>query len=135
MNDQNLKKPTAKEARELGRNGGIKSGIARRRKRDRREWAKIIGALPADVVTPKGSSLDDADLDAAVVMALYRKAAIEGNPAAAKLVLELNGDLETGTTVNVPAPIVVRSAEEGEAVAAAIAERARRSNAKGGEGE
>ena len=134
MNDQNLKPfASVKEARESGRKGGKASGEARRQKRDRREWAKIIGALPAEVLTPKGNSLQGADLDAAVVMALYRKAAIEGNPTAAKLVLELNGDLDTGTTVNMPAPIIVRSAEEGEAVAAVLAERARRMNDKGGE--
>lgn len=42
VNKQNLKVPTSEEARKYGRNGGIKSGEARREKKSMQELAKII---------------------------------------------------------------------------------------------
>ena len=38
-NEQNLRVPTSKEAREIGRKGGIASGKARKEKRDRKQRA------------------------------------------------------------------------------------------------
>lgn len=96
MNEQNLI-PTSQrsksEARELGTAGGIASGIARRKKKAMREWAEIIGALPAKVVCPDGSLLDDADLDADTMMQQYRKAH-NGDTKAATFIANLKGELK-----------------------------------------
>ena len=46
-NDENLRTPTTKEAREIGRKGGIASGIAKRRKKLMRESLEILCQLPA----------------------------------------------------------------------------------------
>lgn len=40
-NEQNLKRPSSKEARELGSKGGIASGVARREKRTLRQLLEI----------------------------------------------------------------------------------------------
>lgn len=47
MNDQNLKRPTSKEARELGRKGGIASGKARAERKQMREDLLFILSQPA----------------------------------------------------------------------------------------
>lgn len=103
---------TEEEQREFARKGGLASVEARRRKKAMKEWAEIIGALPIDVVGPDGKKIEDADLDAAAVMAQYRKAS-KGDTRAARLILDLRGELvqrveHTGEVV----PIVVRSDEE-----------------------
>ena len=57
MNDgiENLKPYQSEdEAREGGRKGGIASGAARRRKRDMREWAEILGQTLMTMRTPDG---------------------------------------------------------------------------------
>lgn len=95
MNTKNLipnSQRSPSELREQTRKGGIASGKARRAKKSRREWAAIIGALPIDVVDPHGKTLEGSDLDAALVMAQYRKA-VKGDSKAAKLILDLQGDL------------------------------------------
>lgn len=94
MNEQNLIPNTersASEVRENQRRGGVNSGIARRRKKAMREWAEIIGALPAKVVCPDGSLLEDADLDADAMMQQYRKAH-KGDTKAATFIANLKGE-------------------------------------------
>lgn len=95
MNDKNLipiDHRSTSEAREIGRKGGIASGKSRREKKSRRDWAAIIGALPIAVLDPHGKTLKGADLDAAIVMAQYRKA-VKGDTKAARFILDLQGDL------------------------------------------
>lgn len=46
MNEHNLIVPSSEEARKNGRKGGIKSGEARRRKRDLRAAMKELLSLP-----------------------------------------------------------------------------------------
>lgn len=115
MNEQNLKSMAARpreERVEITRRAGLASAEAKRRKKAMREWAEIIGALPIDVVGPDGKKIEDADLDAAAVMAQYRKAS-KGDTRAARLILDLRGELvqrveHTGEVVQ----IVVRSEDE-----------------------
>ena len=52
-NDENLRTPTTKEAREIGRKGGIASGKARREKRDRKQMASELLDL-----TMQGAGVD-----------------------------------------------------------------------------
>ena len=46
MNEQNLKRPTAEEAREKGRRGGKASGEARRRRKALKESMEILLNMP-----------------------------------------------------------------------------------------
>lgn len=94
-------------------------------KKSRREWAELIGSLPIRVVKPDGTDLEGADLDGAVVMQLYRDA-LAGQTKAARLILELRGDLEQNINLRTPSPIMVASKEEAELTERAIAERIRR---------
>ena len=89
-------------AREIRSKGGHARVAALKAKKSRREWAKIIGSLPVEVVKPDGKALPAADLDAAMIIGLYRKAAA-GNERAARLLLELHGDLEQTVRID-PVP-------------------------------
>lgn len=83
---------TEEEQKRIRTAGGIASGEARRRKKAMKEWAEIIGALPARVVCPDGKGLEDADLDADVVMQQYR-AAHNGSTKAAQFIANLKGEM------------------------------------------
>ena len=99
------------EAKELGRKGGIASGEARRRKKAMREWAELIGSLPTPVVCPDGTPLEEADLDADVVMQQYRKAH-KGDTKAAQFIANLKGEEQLAGISNTT--ILVRSEEEAQ---------------------
>lgn len=94
---------TEDEQRAIATQGGIASGKARRRKKAMREWAELIGALPAKVMRPDGTLLEEADLDADVVMQQYRKAH-DGNTKAAVFIADLKG--ERTTNINVSQPVI-----------------------------
>lgn len=94
---------TEDERRAIATQGGIASGKARRRKKAMREWAELIGALPAKVMRPDGTLLEEADLDADVVMQQYRKAH-DGNTKAAVFIADLKG--ERTTNINVSQPVI-----------------------------
>jgi hypothetical protein len=95
MNDgiENLKPyQTEDEAREGGRKGGIASGAARRRKRDMREWAEILGQTLMMMKTPDGKEVAEGDMAAAVVLKQYQKAINKGDTAAAAFLMRLRGE-------------------------------------------
>ena len=52
MNDGNLKPCEYQLSQEEAKKGGIASGAARRRKRDMREWAEILGQTLMTMKTP-----------------------------------------------------------------------------------
>ena len=54
-NNDNLRTPTTDEAREIGRKGGIASGIARREKRDMAYFARLM--LDEVITDKKGNEL------------------------------------------------------------------------------
>lgn len=96
MNDGNLKRPSSDEARELGRRGGVASGIARRRRKALREAADVYISLPVQDKRSLNSLLragvdeDDADTQMLIISSLVQRA-IDGNVRAAKLIFDLVG--------------------------------------------
>lgn len=95
MNDGNLKpygELTEAEQRELTRKGGIASGAARRRKRDMRQWAEILGQTLMTMKTPDGKEVAEGDMAAAVVLKQYQKAISKSDTAAAAFLMRLRGE-------------------------------------------
>ena len=96
MNDGNLKRPSSDEARELGRRGGVASGIARRRRKALREALDVYLSLPVqdkrslNRLLRAGVDEDDADTQMLIVDSLVQRA-IDGNVRAAKLIFDLAG--------------------------------------------
>lgn len=89
------------ERKELGRRGGVASGVSRRRKKSLREAVDHILALPVtDAKTKRltgrmGIAEDDADYQAAIVAAMVREA-LKGETKAAKLLMDLADDNAEG---------------------------------------
>ena len=101
-NEQNLiptNRRSKKEARELGKKGGIKSGEVRREKASMREAVKLFLSLPiADTHAKdqlKALGVDENRLTNAMLpmLGLYKKAC-KGDSAAARLLAELNGETD-----------------------------------------
>lgn len=96
MNDGNLKRPSSDEARELGRRGGVASGIARRRRKALREAADIFLALPlpdkdeVKRLRKLGLGMDDIDVQMGIVARLAQMAML-GDTKAAKLLFDIVG--------------------------------------------
>lgn len=96
MNDGNLKRPSSEEARELGRRGGVASGIARRRRKALREAADIFLALPLPDkdeikrLRKLGLGMDDIDVQMGIVARLAQMAML-GDTKAAKLLFDIVG--------------------------------------------
>ena len=100
-NEKNLipmDKRSKSEARELGRNGGIASGISRRRKRSLKEAADLFLSMPVtdtrtfNKMAKAGIDVDDADYQMAVIVGLTMQAA-KGDAKAAKAVFDLLGEI------------------------------------------
>ena len=97
MNPENLKTPSAKEARERGAKGGKKSGEARRKKKLLKEIAEAVGAAQApEEVKAKMKKLglsdgSDITLDEALIMAQYGRA-LSGNVQSANFIAEMKGE-------------------------------------------
>ena len=85
------------EARELGRNGGIASGISRRRKRSLKEAADLYLSLPVsdrkmwNKISRRGVDPEDIDNQMAMIIGLTM-AATAGNAKAAKVIADLLGE-------------------------------------------
>ena len=85
------------EARELGRNGGIASGISRRRKRSLKEAADLYLSLPVsdrkmwNKISRRGVDPDDIDNQMAMIIGLTM-AATAGDAKAAKIIVDLLGE-------------------------------------------
>ena len=85
------------EARELGRNGGIASGVSRRRKRSLKEAADLFLSMPVtdtrtfNKMAKAGIDVDDADYQMAVIVGLTMQAA-KGDAKAAKVIVDLLGE-------------------------------------------
>lgn len=79
-NEKNLKPVRTKsEARERGKNGGIKSGIARKRKQELRKTIEMIMRLPVDektkyILEQLGVEDKDQSVQTAIVVAQAMKA-------------------------------------------------------------
>ena len=85
------------EARELGRNGGIASGVPRRRKRSLKEAADLYLSLPVsdrrvwNKIARKGVDPEDIDNQMAMIIGLTM-AATAGDAKAAKVIVDLLGE-------------------------------------------
>lgn len=97
---------TESEARELGRKGGIASGVARRRKRRLKEAADLYLSLPVTdrrrAAKLERRKLDPEDIDnqMAMIAGLW-EAACEGSAQAAAVLIKLLGEDTPGQD---PAP-------------------------------
>ena len=99
-NEKNLipmDKRSKSEARELGRNGGIASGVSRRRKRSLKEAADLYLSLPVsdrkmwNKISNRGVDPDDIDNQMAMIIGLTM-AATAGDAKAAKIIVDLLGE-------------------------------------------
>ena len=96
-NEENLRPPkTSEEAKERGRNGGIASGIARRKKRDMKSAAKALLDMPIsfnnveDGMKQMGIFEDDLTNQMAVMVSMFKEA-MSGNVRAAEFLRETVG--------------------------------------------
>ena len=108
MNEQNLKPTTMlteSEVRELGKKGGIASGIARQKKRTFRE---IFNALRDETMQMKmpGGATEQLPLDVAAALAMFRKAA-NGDTKAMKLIADIVGEYEHNVNIKGDSILVV----------------------------
>ena len=99
-NEENLipfDQRSKEEARELGRKGGIASGMSRRRKRSLKEAADLYLSLPVsdqrrwNKIARKGVDPEDVDNQMAIIIGLS-EAATAGDARAAKAIFELLGE-------------------------------------------
>ena len=99
-NEKNLipmDKRSKSEARELGRNGGIASGVSRRRKRSMKEAADLYLSLPVsdrkmwNKISRRGVDPEDIDNQMAMIIGLTM-AATAGDAKAAKVIVDLLGE-------------------------------------------
>ena len=99
-NEKNLipmDKRSKSEARELGRNGGIASGVSRRRKRSLKEAADLYLSLPVsdrkmwNKISRRGVDPEDIDNQMAMIIGLTM-AATAGDAKAAKIIVDLLGE-------------------------------------------
>ena len=117
MNDGNLKRPSSEEARELGRRGGIASGIARRRRKALREALDVYISLPVqdkrslNRLLRAGVDEDDADTQMLVIAATVQRA-IGGDVRAAKLIFDLLGTADSGRPEAVEDDPITRALRE-----------------------
>ena len=84
------------EARELGKQGGIASGAARRRKRALKEAADLYLSLPPDrrrwnALARKGVAPEDIDNQMLMIAGLHAAAA-EGDARAGRLLVDILGE-------------------------------------------
>ena len=92
---------TKEEAKARGRNGGIKSGEARRQKKSMREMAKAIMEASVskqmgnvrDTLSRMGIEENDMTYQAAVVVRMIQKAMVDGDTGAVRVLGELTGEL------------------------------------------
>lgn len=111
-NEQNLRKLTTTQAREIGKLGGMKSALAKKRKRTLREIAEMVGTMP--ITDPKmlaklreAGFEDPITNDDAAFFGLIRKAQ-SGDPSAMKLLAEMRGQYSTRVEVEPvqPKPLI-----------------------------
>ena len=120
-NEQNLRKLTTSEAREIGKLGGIASAAAKAKKRTMREIAEMVATM--ELKDPKmlaelhaAGFQDPITNDDAAFFGLIRKAQT-GDPSAMKLLAEMRGQYSTRVEVEPvqPKPLIDLTAEQSDA--------------------
>ena len=92
---------TKEEARERGRNGGLKSAAVKRQKKNMREMAKALLETTVskqmgnvrDTLARIGIDENDMTYQAAVVVRLLQRAMVDGDTSAVRVLGELTGEL------------------------------------------
>ena len=111
-NEQNLRKLTTSQAREIGKLGGKASAVAKAKKRTLREIAEMVGTM--ELKNPKllatmheAGFKDPITNDDAAFFGLVRKA-MTGDPSAMKLLAEMRGQYSTRVEVEPvqPKPLI-----------------------------
>ncbi len=94
---ENMRPPrTKEEAKQRGRNGGIASGIARRRKRDMKDAAQLLLSMPvkfqsvADQMKNLGFAEEDLTNQMSILVSMYKEA-MSGNVRAAEFLRDTIG--------------------------------------------
>ena len=91
---------TKSEARERGRNGGIKSGEVRRERKKAKECMEMILRLNTtskkqkELMTNMGIANEEQQNIMALMASMFARAVTTGDPSAVKSVLELVGEME-----------------------------------------
>lgn len=120
-NEQNLRPAEYKLSQEEAKKGGIKSGIARRKKRTMREVAEMVATM--ELKDPKmlaalhaAGFSDPITNEDAAFFGLIRKAQT-GDPSAMKLLAEMRGQYSTRVEVEPvqPKPLIDLTAEQSDA--------------------
>lgn len=120
-NEQNLRPSEYKLSLEEAKKGGIKSGIARRKKRTMREIAEMVATM--ELKDPKmlaalhaAGFKDPITNDDAAFFGLIRKAQT-GDPSAMKLLAEMRGQYSTRVEVEPvqPKPLIDLTAKQSDA--------------------
>lgn len=119
-NIDNLVPLTTEKAREIGKKGGIASGIAKRQRKTLREIGDMLGGL--DIKSEKNKQIlreagvDDDDMIEDVVMMFQLKTkASKGDVKAIELLAKLRGQLKEQveqTNIEMPAPRLARDRSE-----------------------
>lgn len=112
-NEQNLRKLTTRQAREIGKLGGKASAAAKAKKRTLRELAEIIGSMPTKnpktiaIMEKAGFEPEEMTNDMATMLAMQLKSQA-GDVSAAKLLAEMRGQYSTRVEVEPvqPKPLI-----------------------------
>ena len=112
-NDQNLRRLTSKQAREIGKLGGKASVAAKAKKKTLRELAEIIGSMPVKnpktiaIMEKAGFKSEEMTNDMATMLAMQLKSQA-GDARAAKLLAEIRGQYSTRVEVEPvqPKPLI-----------------------------
>lgn len=105
-NEENLipmEQRSPSEAREMGRKGGVASGVSRRRKRSLKDAADLFLSLPVsdrrswNRLARKGVDPEDIDNQMAMVIGLV-EAATDGDARAGRLIVDILGDGDKAST-------------------------------------
>ena len=96
-NEQNLRVPTSKEAREIGRKGGIASGKARREKKDRKQIASelldlTVSGAGIDKIKKFFNINDNLTAYETMVLSCFMKAMQKGDANALEKLLKISGE-------------------------------------------
>ena len=110
MNDENLKTPSASEARERGKRGGIKSGEVRRAKKTMKQMLDYL--LEKEITNKAGEKAST--LEAISVSMI--KQALNGNVKAFEVIRDTIGEKNIDTIININQAVQVNQKDIEDAV-------------------
>lgn len=103
----NLRVPTSEEARKNGKKGGIASGKSRRTKRTVKECVMALLDVPVPADRCEKYGLEPGTTYAAAMALKGVDGFLDGNPAMARLILELIGESKQELNINGAMPVVI----------------------------